>query len=145
MCIIQDSEEDWFYETSLMGAIFEGAACTIAAVGAEDNNGGCFARRNPLEISKCRILKSLIYVHRNEDSLLNIAEATRNTPLSHRGWIFQERLFSRRTLSFGKRGVFWSCAHWMASEQDPEGWGLSRRYSATVKKIFGPKISTNHC
>lgn len=106
-----------------MGDIFEGVTCIISAVGADDYNNGCFARCNPFEISKRRILESPIRL-RDGNSLTNTSEATKSTPLSRRDWIFQERLLSQCILSFGKLGLGFvrSYAYDMASEQDPEDW-----------------------
>lgn len=38
LCIIQDDKDDWFRESQNMGAIFEEAVCTIAAVDAMDGD-----------------------------------------------------------------------------------------------------------
>lgn len=143
LCIIQDSREDWERESQKMDSVFEGSTCTIAAAGAEDSDQGCFSDRDPLSISKCRLKGTPWYICSGKDSILDIQEATKVTPLSHRGWIFQERLLSPRTLSFGKRGIFWHCARGAATEQDPEGWGLIGDYSAYVDKIFGPNAQTS--
>ncbi|KAF1842951.1 HET-domain-containing protein [Cucurbitaria berberidis CBS 394.84] len=137
LCIIQDSREDWECESRKMDSIFEGATCTIAAAGAEDSGQGCFADRNPLEQSKCRLMNTPWYISGRMGSTLDVQEATSITPLSERGWIFQERLLSPRTLSFGKRGIIWHCARGAATEQDPDGWSLLGDYSAYVDKIFG--------
>lgn len=55
LCIIQDDEVDWLQESQKMGAIFEEAACTIAAVDSVDDDGtdhGLFLSRDtdPLSI-----------------------------------------------------------------------------------------------
>lgn len=55
LCIIQDDEADWSYESRKMGTIFEEASCTIAAVDAVDDNGvdhGLFLPRDtdPLSV-----------------------------------------------------------------------------------------------
>lgn len=40
LCIIQDSSDDWAYEATQMGKIFEKAYCAIAAVDAIDDETG---------------------------------------------------------------------------------------------------------
>jgi hypothetical protein len=49
LCIIQDSTEDWRSQAAVMGEIYQGAICNIAATAARDGNGGLLThlRRNP--------------------------------------------------------------------------------------------------
>lgn len=55
LCVIQDSESDWERESSLMGDIYRGNVCIIAAFSAKDSHGGCFVNRNPLSYMPCRL------------------------------------------------------------------------------------------
>jgi hypothetical protein len=49
VCIMQDDPKAWRYESEKMGSIYQGSAISIAALYAEDNSGGCFAKREPLK------------------------------------------------------------------------------------------------
>ncbi|KAH7079835.1 heterokaryon incompatibility protein-domain-containing protein [Paraphoma chrysanthemicola] len=142
LCIVQNSADDWRAESSRMDAIFEGATCTIAAAGASDSHGGCFKTRKPLELLSCHIPGTSAYVAAMF-ATLSIDEVTDSSPLSHRGWIFQERLLSCRTLSFGRNGLFWHCARGAAAEQNPAGWGCikdgTKFLSQAFAPLFGPK------
>ncbi|KAL7758422.1 hypothetical protein ACKLNR_010849 [Fusarium oxysporum f. sp. zingiberi] len=44
-----------------------------------------------------------------------------NAPLTHRGWVFQERLLAPRLLQFGKIQVYWRCSELFACESWPQG------------------------
>jgi Heterokaryon incompatibility protein (HET) len=59
LCIIQDSPADWETESAIMGDIYRGSECTIAASGAEDCHGALFAERNPLLTAPCRVTDKL--------------------------------------------------------------------------------------
>lgn len=53
LCIIQDDEQDWIKEAKLMGRIYERAFCTIAAVEAYNDAGGCFTQTGRYEYLVC--------------------------------------------------------------------------------------------
>src|SRR5271155_921748 len=55
LCIIQDNPADWLKEAALIGDVYQGAVCTIAALGAEDSQGGCFVKRHPLAFWPCQV------------------------------------------------------------------------------------------
>jgi hypothetical protein len=46
LCIIQDSEEDWSKEASLMSSVYKYSTLTITATSAEDDTKGCFFNRD---------------------------------------------------------------------------------------------------
>lgn len=48
-------------------------------------------------------------------------DAITNAPLSSRGWVFQERLLSPRTIHFGTEQLFWECREAEACETFPLG------------------------
>ncbi|KAH7417715.1 heterokaryon incompatibility protein-domain-containing protein [Cadophora sp. MPI-SDFR-AT-0126] len=46
LCIIQDDEDDWATESTLMTDVYGGSHLNIAAVSAENGDAGCFFKRN---------------------------------------------------------------------------------------------------
>lgn len=50
LCIIQDSEDDWLHESSLMCRVYKFSYCTIAATAATDDGSGCFSDREQLDL-----------------------------------------------------------------------------------------------
>ncbi|KAI1372074.1 heterokaryon incompatibility protein-domain-containing protein [Hypoxylon crocopeplum] len=54
-------------------------------------------------------------------------------PLMGRGWVFQERLLSPRTLHFGAEQLFWECRETEACEAFPTGLPRDFHHGATYK------------
>lgn len=48
LCIIQDSEDDWRHEASLMSEVYKYALFNISATAAADDTQGCFSMRIPM-------------------------------------------------------------------------------------------------
>jgi hypothetical protein len=99
LCIIQDDDEDWKTQASMMGAIYRNASCNIAASSAVGGNGGCFAtKKKPEEIT--------LYAGRHRpieyeiNSGLPYYNDIVDAPLNQRGWVLQERFLARKQLSF---------------------------------------------
>ncbi len=102
---------------------------TIAASGAHDSTKGCF-------ISKSHHLSSepipyfsnfqdtfesgCFYIHQVFDTALDW------TPLSKRGWAFQEWRLSRRIVHFTEGGVRWQCKELQIDEYDAPRYSNGR-------------------
>lgn len=105
ICIIQDDPNDWKRESALMEEVFSSAYCTIAATNApydgllnDRTNRTCVRLKNPTynPIFICEYIDDF-------DGDVQKAE------LNKRGWVFQERVLSRRTIYFTKHQVYWEC------------------------------------
>ncbi|KAK7920280.1 hypothetical protein PG985_008302 [Apiospora marii] len=118
LCIVQDSVTDWTRESSIMGDIYRGSAFTIAALGATDSNGGCFATRNPLFYASCYLQKINQMYLRHENRDFHLAGE-----LLKRGWVAQERILTPRTLFYGKFGIAWECKELQSTAEGPDGFG----------------------
>lgn len=110
LCIIQDSDDDWLEESSLMGSYYSDAVFTISALNSGVNEQGLFIERpatqkvvfdSPLEGDTALMGIRVC--------LPSVDEDLENAPLSGRGWIYQERLLSRATLHYGPNQMFWEC------------------------------------
>jgi hypothetical protein len=127
LCIIQDSEEDWQAEAGKMSAVYRNAAFAIAAHGSGDSNGGCFVtgasrqheyssirgtNKDGVEINVHVRLSGFREPNRDE-GLAHIAKGNKVKPLpsrlSTRGWVFQERLLSQRTLHYTGSELVFEC------------------------------------
>jgi hypothetical protein len=53
------------------------------------------------------------------------ASETLQSPLTRRGWIFQEQLLPRRTLFFGQRQISWECNSLRACQVYPGGLDIN--------------------
>jgi len=123
LCIIQDqpSKEDFNNEALLMADVYSGAYCTLASTGAEGTTDGFFnkkANRGCCRIETTRRAPSKLNPNTTEDKscTVYICDAiddfkadVNEAEMATRGWIFQERALSRRTLHFGKNQMYWEC------------------------------------
>ncbi|KAF8850260.1 hypothetical protein BDZ45DRAFT_731673 [Acephala macrosclerotiorum] len=127
LCIIQDSEEDWQVEAGKMSAVYRNATFTIAAHGSGDSNGGCFVsgasrqhRYSTIRGTNKDGVESDVHIRlsgfrepNRDEGLAHIARGNKDKPLpsrlSTRGWVFQERLLSQRTLHYTGSELVFEC------------------------------------
>lgn len=90
----------------------------------EQSLEGCFRDREPLAYTDCRLHES------DEEIIFVKAERTcksEESPghpdacmLNKRGWVFQERVLSPRTVYFGSHHLHWECRESLLCENYPE-------------------------
>lgn len=116
LCIIQENEEDWRREAARMGQVFSNAYCAIAASSATSSVEGFLSRpdRPPLFSTLLGPQNTRVFV---SECLENFHRDVETAPLNTRGWVFQERALSRRTLHFTKNQVYWECGNGVHSER----------------------------
>ena len=115
LCIVQDDQADWRSHVNKMAQIYNNAYLTLAAGNSKDDAGGFF-QQTALPFSSPSSFKLLdgkteykIYIRKclpHPDE--NWPEGP-EMPLMSRGWVFQERLLSRRFLCFAANEVLWEC------------------------------------
>jgi hypothetical protein len=128
-----------------MGDIYCGSICTVSALAAKDSHAGTFATRNPLHYIPCLLTGSVdsgLVVH--GPSLAQSSSLKR--PLLSRGWVFQERALSPRTIHFGQKSIYWECVECDASEPWPYGddtwdWNKDKRYRRPKEAFFSLQMS----
>ncbi|KAF2116879.1 heterokaryon incompatibility protein-domain-containing protein [Lophiotrema nucula] len=109
LCIIQDNRVDWEVESGLMKDVYENATVVIAAMSSPSDDNGFLLERpeNFLQQMNIGTLEhpSIVQVARR----INHKSSHANSPLSLRGWTFQERAVARRVLSFTDQEMSWEC------------------------------------
>ncbi|KAL8981582.1 MAG: hypothetical protein Q9205_003679, partial [Flavoplaca limonia] len=135
LCIIQDSKNDWHYESSRMSNVYKYAHCNIAATASEGDASGMFTNRDPpidlpvlldfanitcdfTESESRTCLKGVYSLHRN---YMWFYEVGVDAPLTTRAWVVQERLLAPRTLHFANTQIYWECNELQACESWPKG------------------------
>ncbi|GAW16700.1 hypothetical protein ANO14919_061370 [Xylariales sp. No.14919] len=107
LCIIQDSTSDWESESAQMAGIYKNAFITIAATASPDFQGGCFSKSD-----------ADLCFHVKQSSVLDTVIAARTEvtgtlpelyPLLTRGWVYQERMLSRRYLHCHRNELMLEC------------------------------------
>lgn len=121
LCIIQDNEEDWAREASLMAKIYSKAYYTLAALSSRDSSQGLNLVRPKL------LVDMVIYDNENKKYRLQIEDKMKpawdseyngsfdDSPLWYRAWAFQEKELSTRIIYFGKQQLLWECLAGKAS------------------------------
>lgn len=133
LCIIQDSERSWALNSNVMNIVYGNAYFTICAADGDNANAGLKA------LNKSGIQQNLVFY--NKDLRLKclqpaehyIQQSTWNT----RGWTFQERLLSPRTLIFVKGRMFFQCRCTARSvdiitEDENAGWSIEFNLSPSL-------------
>ena len=146
LCIIQDSTDDWARECEVMGSIYAGSYCNIAATAAGSNEDSCIFARDPASVIPTKIrLEAFALPTGESDQVFHYQASTSQSaleteeyailieedvwaadfekgPLLQRAWVVQERLLAPRSLHFGKRQLGFECNEWLACETYPVGF-----------------------
>jgi hypothetical protein len=115
ICIVQDDTDDMNREMEVMDQIYSGAYVTIAAARAKKATDGFLQSRQLAEIYgvvcqvKYRLSPAASPKSRRCFLSANCLLGTNDDPINERGWTFQERYQSFRTLDFGSKQTIWRC------------------------------------
>lgn len=124
LCIIQDSEDDWLREASLMHKVYSNGYCNIAATGARDSSHGLFVER---DIRRLQPYTIDIRWRSRGVTFFEVVfwemwkQQLADAPLNQRAWVVQERLLAPRVLHFGQQQLLFECCEFDACEQYPRG------------------------
>lgn len=127
LCIVQDSRDDWEYESSLMGDIYANSHLTIAATASRNSDSGLFYQRSPLAVQPCKIIVGVSSTE-PDHVIVGLRDFSMEGALHDRAWAAQEWLLSKRLVHFSRDQVRWSCHRLRASELLPEGFALDDTY-----------------
>jgi hypothetical protein len=143
LCIIQDQEQDWIHEASIMGRVYSNSLCNFEAAHAVDGHGRLFFSRSEERIKPLLVtvqwhrdgpLASFLIdksVHRDNDM--------HDAPLVGRAWVLQEQLLAARTLIYSSTQVHWVCRTQEASEMFPRGVPDLRRGDSLYSRSLAPR------
>ncbi|KAI1841465.1 hypothetical protein JX266_012305 [Neoarthrinium moseri] len=127
LCIFQDSPEDWQREASTMQDVYRNAVFSISALGAKDDEDGCFFERDPKKAAPTILRLKLTEDDEEKAFRFGLEKgwswrlSFENEPLVQRSWVVQERLLAPRTLHFGSKQLFWECREASCCEMHPQG------------------------
>jgi len=136
MCICQDDYEDWERQAARMLSVYTNAYLTIIASKADDSGVGLFSELPFREYFRFEYISSGIDGHVLAHSApLEECEPTLyislpGEPVSQRGWAFQERVLSHRSLIYTKDQMAFECAKGFRTEDD---WISEERYHAVTQ------------
>lgn len=149
LCIMQDSNDDWQKQSKVMGDIYAGSLCNIAAM-IQGEDEGCLRERK-VEIVEPHCIPNPARSSKTETHVIGYDDFWCNSLLSAklhtRGWVLQERLLSPRTVHFGEEQIYFECRVLKACEAYPEG--IPEQFSNHRTKawregeqVFNPKSRT---
>ena len=132
ICIIQDTREDlvqqdWDEQSVLMDQIYANGVLNLGSIEEKDEEGFKITR-NVLSEFPCLLRGGVGRDGFTTSSYLLYEsevgrDAVGNAPLSKRGWVYQERMLSKRVVHFGRQ-TYWECASLFANEAFPSGWSI---------------------
>jgi hypothetical protein len=129
LCIIQHNQDDWAREAAQMSSVYSQALLTIAADGAADTYAGLFRARSERHGTSVELPWPLgdpddgagpLKLHVTP-SFRSFKDEMDSTPLSKRGWTFQERALSARIIHFTPEMCYWECKDACIGEDDEIG------------------------
>ncbi|KAI0505267.1 heterokaryon incompatibility protein-domain-containing protein [Xylaria bambusicola] len=107
LCIVQDSRSDWEAESAKMASIYKNAFITIAATASPDFQGGCFSKSDAdlcFQVKQSGVFDTVIAARMEV-----MGELPELYPLLTRGWVYQERMLSRRYLHCYRNELMLEC------------------------------------
>ncbi|KLU91734.1 hypothetical protein MAPG_10683 [Magnaporthiopsis poae ATCC 64411] len=123
LCIVQDDEANKALQIAAMASIYANAYCTIVAADGADADAGLGGVGVPRSPSFPRVLELGADCHLRPAP--EVERASSFTAWHSRGWTFQERLLTRRSLVFFRGTVKWQCRSSIWAEgvaAEPEGF-----------------------
>lgn len=118
LCIIQgsdpDAQKDWEIESGRMESVYGDAFVTLAAAASDGCEGGLFyPRSSPLKLRttpKAGTKKNPQPTKLIKAFITDQARNVKDEPLNSRAWALQERILSRRVLTYSLSGITFQCA-----------------------------------
>lgn len=112
LCIVQDDEDDWAKESTLMCAVYGSSSLNLAASGARDGSSVGFLHPRtshwrtqiPLTTATEQTARKHVEIYKKD-----VEWKLRSNELSERGWVVQERILAHRTVHFTDQQIYWEC------------------------------------
>ena len=123
-CIIQESREDWAYESAQMSLVYANAEITISATAAKNCTEGLFFDRRPELLGPCKVDVAMHTQNAEQHIAIDMdvwKDGVELAPVNTRAWVVQERDLSRRIIHFAKEQLFWECRCLATYESTPRG------------------------
>lgn len=149
VCIVQNDQQDWMYESVRMDSIFAGSTLTLAASSTRTCNDQLYCTRNPLAIFQLS-LQCLRIGYKLVPAICSTPAyppppmifGPRARTLDSRGWVYQERALSPRTVHFTASRLHWECRSCNYCESSPRHATKTCRLfeQGSAKQLLGSLI-----
>ena len=130
LCIIQDSQEDWYEQSTKMSEVYQNAWCNLSALDTEDSTEAMISPRIAKDHAPIFLYSECEDGPPQRYNLIQSdwwTQGVERAAVNRRAWVLQERLLARRILHFGRNQLFWECKVLRACEQWPAGRLLTDR------------------
>ncbi|KAM0351006.1 hypothetical protein ACHAPU_002784 [Fusarium lateritium] len=144
ICICQDDLKDWERESAKMLTVYANAYLTVGAYKSKDTSEGLSAgltrRYVELEYSSGDLRGTALAfsLATRAETIPSDYVTLPNEPLSHRGWVLQERVLARRTLLYTSQQTCFECDKGIIGE---DGLALDLRLIA-LNNILGEDVES---
>ncbi|KAK9777816.1 putative Heterokaryon incompatibility domain-containing protein [Seiridium cardinale] len=130
LCIFQDDPQDWGHEAQRMRAVYCNAVCNTAASGTKNSAEGLYFAH--AQAADCAFWADVSWAPSTVKQTIQAKrylvftapqwkDSVEMALLNQRGWVMQERVLSKRVISFTQHQLFWECIELRASETFPKG------------------------
>ena len=137
LCILQDDAADKATQISSMDRIYGSAFMTIVAAHGDGPHAGLPGVRPNSRKSIQRI--ETVQGLRLSNRLKSLEDSVSRSKWNTRGWTFQERMLSRRTLFIGEQQAFFACGHLSGPlSEDHDSKPRRRKPEASPVDMTGP-------
>ena len=152
LCIIQDSVEDWTYESNRMQHYYKHSIVTIASDLASSDHQGFLSvtrqqRIKPVKVPfQAGLIPSLSHAYIRDINDVGLpGYKNKGSPLEQRAWALQETLLAPRTLHYTQEQLVFECQKYTITESDFNPKGLTDiDVYTTIKQYFlKPECSRN--
>ena len=133
LCIIQKSDRSWELNSRIMNIVYGNAYFTICAADGDNANAGLKGLHNSDHTQNKAVYNKDVRLMSTQPAENYIRHSHWNT----RGWTFQERLLSPRTLIFADERMFFQCrctarAVDIVTEDERAGWSIEFKDSPSL-------------
>lgn len=139
LCIVQDDEAD--RERDQKRLVYANATLTLSALDSKDSADGLFRPRNECLTSPVPIVFEQMKYSSKDRMIPHVLpvqaeKADRKIgPINYQASTFEEQMFSKRVVQFGKALLYWECLTSHGSESDPEGFTHPYQNSALSNSL----------
>ncbi|KAK7885371.1 hypothetical protein LTR67_010549 [Exophiala xenobiotica] len=127
LCILQDDDKDWLYESSVMDKVYTHSFCNISATAAMDSSEGLFRSRDQKRkwVDTVTVKTEDLNVIEQPTVECTISdldfwdEKVENAPVNKRSWVLQERLLAPRVIHWCKDQIAFECREMDRAECRP--------------------------
>ncbi|KAL7915290.1 heterokaryon incompatibility domain-containing protein [Trichoderma velutinum] len=148
LCIIQDSKDDWEFESSRMGAVYRNATLTVSALVSANSTVGILKTTENRFPGAPKSVNFKVYEDSSKDEEVEVYWKSENeesfrrlvyrSTLAKRGWCLQEYILSPRNLLYGERQIYWRCPSMnLSADATPDGFQFpDHKFQKTSKVIY---------